>query len=104
MRDYYSLLRYLKKNLKLPRPVSVRRVKMPAGSAGDCSYHKRRFYIRIERTLPEFSAMETLMHELGHCLAWHDDNHGRDWGAAYSKTFRTYLNWIAEEEENEEAA
>jgi Zn-dependent peptidase ImmA (M78 family) len=80
--------------MQLPRRIEVRRVKMPKGLYGDCSYRKRRFYIRINNKLPEVSAIDTLLHEIGHCLAWHDDNHGRDWGAAYSRAYRYYLNWL----------
>jgi Zn-dependent peptidase ImmA (M78 family) len=101
--DYYSLLRYLRKNLSLPRRFTVRRVKLPKGLCGDCSYTKRRFAIRINKRLPQVAAIDTLLHEIGHCLAWHDDKHGRDWGAAYSKAYRYYLNWLSEQNEAEAA-
>lgn len=100
MKDYYSLLRFLKNNLSLRKEISVRRVKLPSGSLGDvCMTDDGRFAIRIEKSLKEVPAIDTLIHEIAHCVAWHQDNgHGKAWGVAYSKVYRLYLKWLRESE------
>jgi hypothetical protein len=43
------------------------------------------------------SAVDTLIHELAHAVAWDKDDidHGPKWGVAYSKVYRLYLEkWL----------
>jgi hypothetical protein len=93
--NFYDLLKYLKKILDVP--ISVKRVNMPQGIDGDCQLMKNnKFLIRIEKKLPEYYAIDVLLHEIPHCLSWnHDkDDHGPSWGIAYSKVYRLFLEWL----------
>lgn len=95
--EFYSYLRYLRSNLDLPYPMQVRRVEnLPDNIDGDCCFKNDRFYIRIRKSLPEYYAIDVLTHEVGHCLAWNASGieHGPSWGLAYSKVYRTFLEWI----------
>ena len=67
---YYDSVRYLKKTLPLSHSLSVRRVDLPATIDGDCAFRKGKFYIRIDKKLPEYYAIDVLLHEVAHCLAW----------------------------------
>jgi len=95
---YYSLLRFLRKNIAFPYPISIRRVKLPNDRIGDCDFENGKFKIRIDRSLPELLAMDILIHEISHALSWESDkhltDHGPKWGLAYSKTYRTFLQWL----------
>lgn len=94
--NFLDLLRYLKNNLLLPFPIQVRRVRLCKGIDGDCQLKNEKFIIRINRNLNENQAIDTLLHEIGHCLAWDEDNdefHGPNWGAAYSVVYREFLKW-----------
>lgn len=98
LRDYknfYSLLRFLKK--EVPRTFSVRRVKCPQKTLGDCVYYKKQFYIRVDKSLPEDFACDVLVHEVAHCLSWHSrdkDDHGSAWGRSYAEVYRAYQRWM----------
>ena len=93
--SFYSLMRHLKKDLPLSHKVHVRRIKMPKNIDGDCGFSNNKFTLRIERTLAEFYAIEVLLHEIAHVLAWEkdEDAHGPSWGKSYSKVYRSFLKW-----------
>ena len=88
---YKKALRILRKNCFIDQPVSVRRVKMC--NDGDCGYRNKKFYIRINNSLSETESIDALIHEVGHILAWHKegDDHGLEWGKAYSRVYRIFL-------------
>jgi hypothetical protein len=98
---YRKLLSILKKKCPVAFPVNVRRVKLN-GLDGDCSLDKKRFHIRINKDIPESSAIDTLLHEWAHARAWnhlHDSYdfdefieciHDASWGVAYSEVYRVY--------------
>jgi hypothetical protein len=89
--EYYQTLRYLKK--RLPIVVSVRRIPLPEGIDGFCFPKDDKFVIQIEKTLPEFYAIDVLIHELSHALSWDKDKkniHGKQWGKAYSLVYSTF--------------
>jgi hypothetical protein len=100
-RAYKTLVSILKQKCPAAFPVSVRRVKM-SGLDGDCSLGKKQFFIRINRDISEASAIDTLLHEWAHAIAWnhlHDSldwqefekrSHDASWGVAYSEVYRVY--------------
>lgn len=99
----YSKIRSLLKKSFPEYKVSVRRVKLSEKLMGDCLLTNGRkkvkeFLIRINNELDEELAIETLLHEYGHVLAWHapGDDHGEAWGRAYSKVYRAYLKGYIE--------
>lgn len=68
---------------------------MPANLDGDATLSKEKFKVRINRRLKENSAIDTLIHEIAHCIAWHETiGHGVAWGKAYSKAYTMYLDWL----------
>lgn len=94
-KNFYSLTRFLKK--EVPAVFYVRRVKCPKGTLGDCVYYRKKYYIRIEKSLPEISAMDVLVHEVAHSISWHGrdkDDHGPEWGRAFARIYRKYLEWV----------
>lgn len=92
---FLRLLCFLKKNIKLDHGITVRRIRMPRGYDGDCRLTDKGFLIRIEKSFPEHFAIDILLHEYAHALAWdkESDVHGPTWGRAYSTVYRKYLEW-----------
>lgn len=96
----------LKKKCPPAYPITVRRAKITEKLDGDCSLHKKRFYIRINKDLREALAIETLLHEWAHAIAWnhlHDSMdwtefeekvHDASWGVAYSQVYRVYEQYF----------
>jgi hypothetical protein len=94
-RNYSQFVRFLKQKLPARYPVSVRRVSVPKDEFGDCVLYNRKFTIRIDRCLPEWLALEVLIHEFAHSLSnWSDkEPHTDEWGVAYSKIYRLFLEF-----------
>lgn len=93
-------------------PVVVRAATLPPDTLGCCHRTDARFVIRLAGTLTEQQALEVLLHEWAHALAW---NHALDrlatdpdvhpetfeagahdgaWGHAYSRVWRAYAGVI----------
>lgn len=98
---YYSLLRFLRKNVDFPYPIRVKRCKVPKDRNGDCTFRNKEYIVRIDSDASQLLAIETLIHELSHALSWHTDDHhtehGPKWGLAYSRIYRKYLIWLGED-------
>lgn len=93
-KSYHQLVRTLKRDLPAKYPVSVRRVTVPRDEFGHCMLNRRKFIINIDRFLPEWLAIEVLLHEWAHCLSWSEkEYHSDQWGVAYSQTYRAFLNF-----------
>ena len=94
MKTYYNVVRFFKKNLPPNMPVKVRRVKLSDKLDGDCQHQGKHFLIRINRKFPEYYAIEVFLHEWAHALAWDEtkDAHCDEWGKAYSKVYRMFLD------------
>jgi hypothetical protein len=91
----YTFLRkvanYFKKSNLAPYPLSIKRVKLK--DDGQCEFKNKKFFIRINRELPENHSIDVLIHEVAHALSWNKDEdiHGPSWGKAYSKVYRIFL-------------
>lgn len=104
-KDYKMLVSVLKNKCPLAYPVSVRRLPL-SDVDGDCILEKKKFYIRINKDIPESSAIETLIHEWAHARAWnhlHDSlddeefeerSHDASWGVAYSEVYKVYEKYF----------
>ncbi len=95
---YHSFLRYLRRRLLAGLKVTVRRMSFaPPEHDGECQRRRGRYHIRIKKHLPEYYAIDVLMHETAHVLSWatEKDLHGPLWGRAYSTVYRTFLEWRA---------
>jgi Zn-dependent peptidase ImmA (M78 family) len=100
-------LRFLHKKLKnkldKKLDITVRRSKINGNIDGYCSFYhdngqNKHFKIRIDASMPEQMAIETLLHELAHAVCWESDenetDHGPSWGVAYARVYRWYLEWV----------
>ena len=89
---YRTVVKTLKDKTYTRYPIYIRRIKM--SDFGECELDKKnkRFIIHINRKLAQSIAIEIVIHEIGHVLAWGKDkqDHGRNWGIAYSKVYREY--------------
>lgn len=93
--NYMELVKYLKSRLPLSHPIKVKRVNIRKDYDGDCQFKQGIFIIRIQKTLTENSAIDTVIHEFSHVLSWHKEEniHGPIWGKAYSKVYNKFLEW-----------
>ena len=56
----------------------------------------KHYYIYIDRKQVFALQLDTLLHEVAHALTWHgndEDDHGPEWGLAYAKIYRSFLEW-----------
>jgi len=108
-KNYKRLVSFLKKNLPIAYPVSVRRCIMSRSLDGECVKYKKKFFIKINKDLSENLAIETLIHEWAHARAWNhlldsmeaddrfdDFSHDATWGVAYSEVYRVYQKLVNE--------
>lgn len=88
------MIRHLRKTLDLSHPIKIRRVKMKEND-GECKFLNGKFIIRINKSLPEFAAIDVALHEFAHAISWNKDKdmHGIQWGKAYSLVYRKFLEW-----------
>jgi hypothetical protein len=68
---------------------------MKNGLDGQCVFHNNKFVITIKNNLPEYYSIDVLLHEWSHVVSWdkEKDIHGLEWGKAYSKVYRKFLEW-----------
>jgi hypothetical protein len=109
-KNYKKLVSFLKKNLPIAYPVSVRRCVMSSSLDGECIKYNKKFFIKINKDLNENLAVETLIHEWAHARAWNhlldslhvdddrfdDFSHDATWGVAYSEVYRLYQKLVNE--------
>lgn len=91
--DFKDAVRFLKKRLPPKHKVSVRRVKLKGDAAADIGLDvkKRKFLIRISKSLPNDAAVLILLHEWAHALSWESKNHNIEWATTYSDVYNTYI-------------
>jgi hypothetical protein len=92
--DYFrEVARFYQKCNLVMEPISVRRLKLREGLDGLCEKQDDRFVIKVNTNLSENYSIDVLIHEVAHVLAWDKDSdvHGPNWGKAYSKVYRMFL-------------
>lgn len=85
----------------MPVSVSIRRVRMGNDGWGEAKKIRGKYRITISSSLDDVASVVILLHELAHVLSWekdtHPSDHGPEFGRAYSKIWRMYLelldNW-----------
>lgn len=84
---------FFKKNNLAEKPIIVRRVKLSPSLDGQCDLKENKFIIKINRNLSENYSIDVVIHEIAHAVAWEKDAdvHGTNWGKAYSKVYRLFL-------------
>lgn len=90
---FQEVATFFKNSNLVTEPISVRRLKLRIGLDGLCEKLNDKFLIKISNTLPENYSIDVLIHEFAHVVAWGKDNdvHGPNWGKAYSKVYRMFL-------------
>lgn len=99
---FQALIRTLRKYIPPAYPVSVRRIALK-NTEGLCWKQGKKFYINIDKQLSESRAMDVLVHEWAHALAWNSRldtaqsdvefnklAHDASWGVAYSQVYAVY--------------
>lgn len=107
LRKYYRFVKFLRKNFPLylrerKYGTDIRRVNMKdSENAGECTCEgrRRKFVIRIDKSLSIESTYDTLIHEYAHAMTWDefeslDSEHFDNWGIAYAKVYRVYEEFI----------
>ena len=110
---FREVLRALREHCPAGKPVVIRAAKLAPTTLGECGRRTSRFVIRINNRLWEREAVETLLHEWAHALAWNftldrlarkpdvkpaefqQAGHDEAWGCAYSRVWRVYGEMIA---------
>lgn len=80
--------------------VEVKRTKISKKFDGFCMFKNGLFKISICNQLKESEAIDALLHEFAHCLSWEKEKneHGLQWGKAYSIVYRAFLKWYRDYE------
>ena len=106
--EFRRVVAGLRKLCPTGKPVIVRTAWLPPTTLGECIRRPARFVIRLNNRLDEQGAIETVLHEWAHALAWNYSldslakqpdtdreefdraSHDEAWGVAYSRVWRTY--------------
>jgi hypothetical protein len=110
---FRRVLAGLRKHCPAAKSVVVRTSWLPEDILGQCSRRPHRFVIRLNNSMPQEQAVETLLHEWAHALAWNYSldklardpgvspeildaaSHDEAWGCAYSRVWRAYTGVLA---------
>lgn len=92
------LMRFLRQKFPVRKPITVRRVAKlghPRDQA-DCEFTGKNFVIRLRKNQSHVLLVDSLIHEWAHALTWFgadEDFHGPEWGLAYARIYRAFLQW-----------
>jgi hypothetical protein len=104
--EFTHTLAYLKKLCPPPLPIRLSFAYMDETTLGQCQRKKRHFLIRLNKAMNKFQAVDVLVHEWAHVLAWNyaldrlaanpatspvefdTASHDETWGCAYARTYR----------------
>lgn len=76
----------------LDRPFIVIRKKL-RNDYGSCGITKGRFVITIATRLSKEIAIQSLLHEWAHAMAWHEKiEHGPIWGVSYARLWSDFYD------------
>lgn len=99
-KDFFlEVANFFKKSNFVSEPISIRRTNLKNGLDGICEKVNDRFIIKISKKLSENYSIDVLIHEFAHAVAWEKDTdiHGPNWGRAYSKVYRKFLENFVDE-------
>ena len=106
--EFRGVLAGLRLHCPTAMPVVVRTSWLPDTILGQCIRRRHRFVVRLNDQMNEPQAVECLLHEWSHALAWNYSLdrlskmpgvdpavfdracHDEAWGCAYSRVWRTY--------------
>ena len=111
-REFKDVLAGLRAQCPTAMPVVVRTAWLPDTILGQCIRRRHRFVVRLNDQMEEPQAVECLLHEWAHALAWNFSLdrlskmpgvdpavfdracHDEAWGCAYSRVWRAYQEVI----------
>jgi glycine cleavage system regulatory protein len=99
--DYFrEVANFFKNSNVVIETLSIRRLRLRGGLDGLCEKVDNKFVIKININLPENYSIDVLIHEIAHAVAWDKDAdfHGPNWGRAYSKVYRMFLEEFVSDE------
>jgi hypothetical protein len=100
-KDYFrEVANFLKNSNLIVDFISIRRLKLREGLDGLCEKKDNKFIIKVNSNLNENYSIDVLIHEFAHAVAWDKDAdiHGPNWGKAYSKVYRVFLEKFIDSE------
>lgn len=93
---WLKTLRWLRHEFPAQRRVVVRSVEIK-DCCGYISLHRECFFIRVDKLLPDFVRLDTIIHEWAHALAWfsadQEEDHSDEWGLSYARIYRAWVKW-----------
>ncbi len=114
--DFADTLADLRQMCPAAMPVVVRMARLADTILGECIRRRKRFVIRLNDQMGENQAIDVLLHEWGHALAWNysldrlsrtpgidpaefeQASHDEAWGCAYARVWRAHLEAMREAE------
>lgn len=88
---------WMKREFPGQRPVTVESCKVDKEFLGSAELAGGRFKIEIGNKLCIRVKLEVLIHEWAHIISWfgagHVEDHPDDWGLAYAKIYRAFIDW-----------
>ena len=88
---------WLKKAFPTQLPINIHTCKTEKDILGTTTCTREKFIIKIHPGMNFSMKIDTLIHEWAHAISWfgagHEEEHPDDWGLAYAKIYRTFLNW-----------
>ncbi len=92
-KSFRKVANFFKCSNLVDKPVDIKRTRLRNGLEGLCEDHEFKFIIKINQELSENHSIDVLIHEIAHAVAWDKDLdlHGINWGKAYSKVYRAFL-------------
>ena len=114
--DFKATLADLRRRCPAALPVVVRMARLADTILGECIRRRKRFVVRLNNSMGENQAIDVLLHEWGHALAWNysldrlsrtpgidpaefeQASHDEAWGCAYARVWRAHLEALREAE------
>lgn len=97
MKHFRSLAKFYRNTFPELR-LEIRTSNAIGSDYGMCQLIGDHFRVTLRRDLPECTRIAILIHEMGHALSWHVDEHptehGPLFGVGYSVAWRKYLEWL----------
>ena len=112
--DFKATLADLRRRCPAALPVVVRMARLADTILGECVRRRKRFVVRLNDGMGENQAIDVLLHEWGHALAWNysldrlsrtpgldpvefeQASHDEAWGCAYARVWRAHLEALRE--------
>ncbi len=93
---WLRLLVWLRREFPLRYPITVRSKKMKDND-GTTDFIRGRFLIEIEKHTSHTTRVDSILHEWAHAISWfgggHYEDHPDEWGLAFVKVYRSFLEW-----------